>query len=618
MAARARRDLAILFGALLCASTATAATAFYSVLLQWGVTPFEWLLLGLYTVLVAWIGSSFWISVFGAAHLLAGRRDGPAAARVSSPGDGACRGARTAIVMPLYHEDAERALDGLQATYESLAQLDAMDGFHFFVLSDSRDGATCREEERAWLHLCRDLAAGGRVFYRRRRRNTGKKAGNIKEFCERWGRRYDYLIVLDADSVMSGPTIMRMVRAMERDRGLGLLQTWPVPVNGTTLFARVQQFAANVQGRLVAAGLSVLMDPCGTYWGHNAIIRVEAFMQSCGLPRLPGRQPLGGEILSHDFVEAALLQRRGWRIRIMVEAEGSYEEGPTNLIEHASRDRRWCQGNLQHIRLLFAEGLTFTSRMNLLLGIMSYVASPLWLAFIGLAVIAAARPPAFDMEVMRAWLMSFHSQDLPSTVPWLIGFTAALLLAPKMLAVALAGLEGERRRAWGGFPVLAGGMLLEIAFTAAIAPLMMLLHTEFVATALAGRSVNWAPQQRDADAIGFRRVVGLLGPRCALGALLAGAAAWWAPALMLWMLPLLASFVVAMPLVVWSSREQGRGHPGRTARLFATPPETTAPPVLARLRTLRARRTGQGAGGARRDDPVEAELSLVLGREPAS
>nr|WP_277738588.1 glucans biosynthesis glucosyltransferase MdoH [Ferruginivarius sediminum] len=613
-----RNFSSILFGLLLVLSTGTAAVTFHSVLATWGMTAAEWLLLGLYTILVVWIGSSFWICVFGAIRLLGDNRRQRGEKPMPLLHPGPWQHARTAVVMPLYHEEAERALDGLRATYESLEELGAIEAFHFFVLSDSRDPAKCRNEERAWLRLCRDLGAGGRLFLRRRKCNTGKKAGNIQEFCERWGRCYDYMIILDADSIMAGETILDMMRRMEAEERLGLLQAWPTPVNGRSLFARVQQFAANVQGRLIAAGLSVLMEPCGTYWGHNAIIRVEAFMQSCGLPRLSGRPPLGGEILSHDFVEAALLLRRGWRIRIMVDGEGSYEEGPPNLIEHMNRDRRWCQGNLQHARLILTEGFKFPSRMNFVMGVLSYAASPLWLAFMMLAVVVAAQPLPFHLEALRAWLMSMNDHGVPSHIPWLIGLTVTLLLGPKALGLLLGVVDAERRRASGGAAALCASIVLEVAVTALIAPLMMLMHAEFVATTLAGYTTKWDAQQRDTDAIKLRDAARLLGPRCAVGATLAAMAAWWAPALIFWMLPLLVSFVVAIPLVVLSSREHKERGPARLPWLFRTPPETMPSPVLSRLRSVRALRGRRRLFHVRQDDPLEAEVSLLLGRGPAS
>jgi membrane glycosyltransferase len=610
MLLKGRSGMRAAFLSLLVASTGLAAATFLDVLKIDGLTGSEGILLALYTALVAWIGASFWISAFGAADVLMSRRRSTSFDSAFASPHGVSDGPRIALVMPLHNEDAGRALDGLRATYESLAECGAIQCFHFFVLSDSGDAAACRKEEAAWVALCRDLEAGGRLFYRRRRENVGKKAGNIKEFCERWGRCYDYMIVLDADSVMAGRTILDMVQRMDREPALGLLQAWPVPVNGVTLFARAQQFAAAAYGRLIAAGLSRLMEEHATYWGHNAIIRTSAFMQSCGLPRLSGREPLGGEILSHDFVEAALLVRHGWRVRIMVDGEGSYEEGPPNLLEHAKRDRRWCQGNLQHTRMLFAEGFKAPNRLNFLLGIFSYCASPLWLAFIVTAVVIAARPVPLGAEALDAWLATLRDMHLSGGLPWLIGLTAVLLVGPKVLGMAVVAFEPARRRAFGGTLRLVVSGALEMLFTALIAPAMMLLHTEFVASILAGRSVKWNAQSRDGEDLPTIDAVRILVPRCALGIVLAGFACWWAPGLVWWMAPLLAGFALAVPLTLWSSRESI----GRTARgigVFLVPSETAPHPVIARLAELRSRASRGEQGLA----PLVAEMRTLLRHE---
>jgi membrane glycosyltransferase len=142
--------------------------------------------------------------------------------------------------------------------------------------------------------------------------NTARKSGNIEDWIKRFGAGYDHMIILDADSLMTGDTIVRLVSAMEGHPGVALIQTLPIVVNARTLFARLQQFSGRLYGPLIAAGIAWWHGSEGNYWGHNAIIRVRAFAQDAGLPDLKGRKPFGGHILSHDFVEAALMRRGGW------------------------------------------------------------------------------------------------------------------------------------------------------------------------------------------------------------------------------------------------------------------------------------------------------------------
>ena len=185
----------------------------------------------------------------------------------------------------------------------------------------------------------------------------------------RFGGPYEQMIVLDADSLMTGDTLVRLVAAMESNPRVGLIQTFPVMVNATTPFARVQQFAGRLYGPLIAYGLA---------WWHGARQQLlgtqrrhshARFRGIRGLPVLSGPRPIGGHILSHDFVEAALMRRAGWAVLMAPALGGSYEECPPSLTEYAARDRRWCQGNLQHAGVLPARGLHWVTRLHLATGI---------------------------------------------------------------------------------------------------------------------------------------------------------------------------------------------------------------------------------------------------------
>ena len=262
---------------------------------------------------------------------------------------------RTAILMPVYNEDVARVFSGVQAIFDSVA---ATGGFDFFILSDSTDPPNWIAEEVAWQKLRASLEPDARLFYRHRHRNIGRKSGNIQDFCENWGSHYDYMVVLDADSLMSGETLAALVRLMDANPRAALIQAPATLVGRSTLFARIQQFASTAYGPTYTAGLAWLQGGQGNYWGHNAIIRVRAFHAAWRTAAsLPGKPPFGGEIMSHDFVEAAFLLRAGWEVWMAPDLTGSYEEPPPTVYDHLKRDRRWAQGNLQHSRVLLAQGL---------------------------------------------------------------------------------------------------------------------------------------------------------------------------------------------------------------------------------------------------------------------
>ena len=312
------------------------------------------------------------------------------------------------MVMPAYNEQPERIFAAIEAMAQEVVRLGAGDRFDWFILSDTTDPEVALKEEAAFLEIRRRLCGLAPVYYRRRRRNVARKPGNIADFCRRWGGAYDYMLVLDADSAMEGATIVELARRMDRNPRAGIIQTVPRLVAGRTLLSRLQQFAGRAYGASLAAGLAWWTGTEGNYWGHNAILRMAAFTEAAGLPMLKGKPPFGGHILSHDFVEAALIRRAGWSIVIADDLDGSYEEGPPSIADLATRDRRWCQGNLQHARLIAAPGFHWVSRFHLFTGIMSYVASPL------VAVADPRRSRARRSGALhRAGLFSGRLQSLP-------------------------------------------------------------------------------------------------------------------------------------------------------------------------------------------------------------
>ncbi|HEV2318580.1 MAG TPA: glucans biosynthesis glucosyltransferase MdoH [Verrucomicrobiae bacterium] len=491
-------------------------------------------------------------------------------------------GASTAIVFPIFNENVERVCEGLRAIYESLQGTGSLEYFDFFILSDSTDANKWVEEERRWFELVRELDALGKVYYRRRLDNEGRKSGNIRDFLSSWGRRYRYFITCDADSVMRGETLLDLVKLMEAHPNVGLIQTVPALVNAESLFGRMQQFSNRLYGAVFITGLNYWTLDMGNYWGHNAIIRVEPFMQFCDLPRLPGHKPFGGQILSHDFVEAALLLRENRAVWLAYDLEGSYEESPQAMIENAQRDQRWCQGNLQHGLVMFFSGLRGVSRMHLFFGIMGYLASPLWLGFLITTtwILGYQKHTGLSVFTVHAILI-----NLSGTAHALLIFVIVMtvLMLPKFLALVDLAFDPRRRRAFGGFCRATASVVCETIFSTLHAPLQMLWHTRFVFANLFGITVGWKTQKRAGSTtweFALRRHWGHM-----LIGLLWGALMWeLKPSLFWWFLPLFTGLAFSVPLSVFTSRVSA-GDAARKCGLFLTPEETQAPDVLASLRT---------------------------------
>jgi membrane glycosyltransferase len=559
------------------------------------VTLLEWLLVVLFLANFSWIAVAFTSGVLGFVWLI-----------FRAPKFGQLPESlnfRTAIVMPIYNEAPARVFGAVQAICEDVSATGLADCFDYFFLSDTTEPDTWIAEERALLAMRQRLPAA-RIYYRHRRKNTSRKAGNIADFVTRWGGAYEHMVVLDADSLMTGETIARLAVAMEADPDSGIIQTLPLIINRNTLFARVQQFAARFAGPVIAAGLSAWMGRDGNYWGHNAIIRTKAFAAHCGLPDLRGKPPFGGHILSHDFVEAALIRRAGYAVYMLPTLGGSYEESPPSVIDLAARDRRWCQGNLQHLRVLPAKGLHLASRQHFVTGIMGYLASPLWMAqlLVGIALVLQAsyiRPEYFtsDFSLFPAWPRFDAARALNLFI-----VTMSVLIAPKLLGLLAALVDGKTRRASGGAIRLAVSAILEIFLSALLAPIMMLIQSGSVMQILSGRDTGWNPQRRDDGSIPFNSILRRHRAHMALGLFTLFAAWLISPSLVGWMSPTIAGLILAIPLS-WASGQLWIGVALRRLGLLTTPEETSPPPIVLRSNRLSEALAISGADG---DDGLRA------------
>jgi membrane glycosyltransferase len=562
------------------ALTAAGCYEMYQVLQVGGVTFLEWMVLVLFVLLFAWVAFSFMSALAGFLVLLLRKPDSlginPEAALPTIR-------SRNAMLLPTYNEDPYRILARLRAICESVGEAGCAAQFDWFVLSDSTDAAVWIAEEKAFLGLRRELSSS-RIFYRHRPENTARKSGNIEDWVKRFGANYDCMIILDADSLMTGDTIVRLVAAMETHPDVALIQTLPLVVNARTLFARLQQFAGRLYGPLIAAGIAWWHGSEGNYWGHNAIIRVRAFAQDAGLPELRGRKPFGGHILSHDFVEAALMRRSGWGIHMAPTLGGSFEECPPSLLDFAARDRRWCQGNLQHLAVLPARGLHWVSRLHLLTGIGSYLTAPLWLMFLLLGILISlqaqfVRPEYFPkgFSLFPTW----PAQD-PILAAWVFVGTMALLIVPKLLAYVLLLTQTENRRKFGGALRVLAAIVTETLLSGLIAPVMMIFQSSAVAEILLGHDAGWQVQRRDDGEVPRDEVIRKYLIPTLFGIAMAASAYAVSLSLLFWMAPVIVGLLLAIPIAMLTSTAGAT----RAARLFGTPEQTAPPLVLARANEL--------------------------------
>jgi membrane glycosyltransferase len=519
----------------------------------------------LYTLLFTWISAGFITALMGFAVQLRGDRHALSAASVA--GQPISAAARTAIIMPVCNEDVRVVVAGLRATCESLLATGAGELFDVYLLSDTSDPLIRAAELAAWGQLRDKLGNGLRVHYRWRQRRTRRKAGNVADFCRRWGRNYRYMVVLDADSVMTGECLLSLVRLMEAHPRAGIIQSAPRPCGLMTLHARAQQFAGSVAGRLFTDGMRYWQLGESHYWGHNAIIRVEPFMKHCALAPLRRGADRSEDILSHDFMEAALMRRAGYHVWLVSDLAGSYEQQPPHLLAELQRDRRWCQGNLQNLRLIAEPGLHAVHRAMLATGAMSYLSAPLWLAFVLLGTatwLAGDARPA--------------GQGLSFEMAWLWACTIVMLTLPRALGVVAIVLRGELPR-YGGAAALLKGVLLEGLLSAFQAPVRMIAHSVFVFSALTGVRLEWRSPPREAAAVCWGDAVRRFAlPSAAAAGLLAGVSCvdW---AMGVWLLPMAIPLLMAAPLTVITSQTgPGRNLLGRG--LLLIPEEAQIPRVL--------------------------------------
>jgi membrane glycosyltransferase len=579
---RARR---LAFFTLVAATMAALAALMVHALDVGGLDAVDVALLAAFGLTLPWTAVGFWNAVIGLVLMVGHRNPAAAATPVAALGLAASPiDSRTALLVCIRNEDPQRLERNLAAMLAGLAPLPEARRLEVVLLSDSDRADLLPAEAKLAQTLSERYGALLPVSYRRRTDNAGFKAGNLREFCERRGGEFDFAVVLDADSVMSPAAILRLIRVMQEDPSLGIVQTLVVGLPAESPFARVFQFGMRLGMRSYTLGSAWWQGDCGPYWGHNAIIRLAPFVEHCALPDLPGRGPLSGCILSHDQVEAVLMRRAGYEVRVLPMEEGSWEENPPTLLEFMRRDLRWCQGNMQYGRLLAMPGLHALGRVQLLLAMLMFIGSPAWIAFVLLAsfrdLILPVDGPAFRAD----------------TGLLLFAVVMSMAFAPKIASIVAILANRARRHEFGPPPRFLAGVAAETAFSMALAPVMAVVHTVFIGGLVFGRTIGWSSQMRDSHSVALRDALRFLWRPTLLGVVLGLWFAATAPGLVAWFAPFWLPLLLAAPfasLTAWPAL----GAAMVRARIAATPDEIAPPAELVRLQmpALAARGRGDDA-----------------------
>lgn len=443
---------------------------------------------------------------------------------------------RTAILMTLRNEDPARAFHRLRIVRDSLDRTGEAGRFDFYVLSDTDNAEVAAAEERLFAEWESEFTDTSRTQYRRRERNDGFKAGNVRDFLERWGSAYDLMLPLDADSLMSGPEIVKLTQIMEAHPRLGILQSLVTGAPSVSAFARIFQFGMRHGMRAYTMGNAWWNADCGPFWGHNAVVRVAPFTRFCELPKLPGRPPLGGFVLSHDQIEATMMRAAGYEVRVLPVEGESWEDNPPTLLDFTKRDLRWCQGNMQYWRLVGLPGLTPLSRFQIAMGICMYLAAFAWTMMILFSALKIFDPEVGPKEIELGMA--------------LFAFSFFLSIAPKIAGMLDVAMTPKEMARYGGPVQFLASALTEIWFSIMLAPIAAIRVTLFMISLVFGRSVIWSGQQRDAYGLSWSTAFNGLWPQTLFGFAILAALSWKAPAVLVWAAPLLAGLILAVPFAV--------------------------------------------------------------------
>ena len=535
----------------------------YGMILLWDyfsireMSVFKWIVYAIFVILFTNLSYGTTVSIFGFWKLITGGDRFRITKNIRYGENLLIEKIPVAIVMPIYGEDMNSVFSRIEVMYKSILEKSNTENFDFFILSDTQSLDKWVKEETAYFELCKKIDAFGRIFYRKRKINLNKKSGNIADFCRRWGNKYRYMIVLDADSLLTGDCMLQLTKLMEENPSTGIIQTSPEVINAETNFQRLMQFSGKIHSGIFGVGANYWQLNSSPFWGHNAIIRLKAFMENCGLPALPKLGAVGGRILSHDTIEAALIRKAGYSVWFAYDLEGSYEESPPNIIDSLKRDQRWCQGNLQHFWFLFAKGLKFTSRIHILLGILSYFSSLLWFIFLVCIFFVYIEDLRFYRLALgperwkEFWDFIYFSKAVKLQV-----FSIGVLFFPRFLTLIYTILKLDYLKYSSGIFHFALNYTLEFLFSFLQAPILMYMHSKFILLTLVGVKIEWKAQNRSTETTpGFFEILNTFYILSLLGIILGTFFYMQVIGLFYWMMPIWGSWVISPLLVYFTAKK---------------------------------------------------------------
>jgi membrane glycosyltransferase len=555
----------VLFGLLFAATMAGMLALMAVTLSPGGLGVVDFVLLALFAMTLPWIVVGFWNAVIG---FLIMRFAGDPIAAIF-PVAASIRGNEpitlpTAILLCIRNELPDRMLRNLEPMLAGLAAAGVGDRFHLYVLSDTDNADIGAIEAARFDALAAQWRGTMSVTYRRRDVNTGYKAGNITDFCERWGRNHEFAVTLDTDSFMTADAVLRLVRIMQADPKLGILQGLVVGLPSTSAFARIFQFGMRLGMRSYTIGSAWWQGDCGPYWGHNAVLRLAPFIAHCELP-VSKKGSADVHILSHDQIEAVLMRRAGYDVRVLPDDELGWEENPPTLIEFIRRDLRWCQGNMQYWRFLVLPGLKSVSRCQLAIAMLMFIGSPAWMGMLVVGTLAAAAAAT--------------SADFVRADAGMILFVLVLVMwfSPKIATAADILLRPKLLREFGGAVKFLGNFAIETVYSILLCPIVWFGHTIFLAGLMFGREIGWIGQTRDDHAVPFALALRNLWPHTLLGWSAIGLLAMTHPSAIPYVLPLAAGPALAVPLAMFTALPKAGKAFARVG--ICRLPEETAPPA---------------------------------------